>query len=73
MDIAACLSAEQLARTCCVTLSMDHLLFDNTSLVEIGSTILIEAQVVHRLCITAGRPVTVSRRWFEPLHHLLKS
>ena len=48
MDIAACLSAEKLALTCCVTLSMDHLLFDNTLLVEQGATILIEAQVSTR-------------------------
>jgi acyl-CoA hydrolase len=45
MDIAACLSAEKLALTCCVTLSMDHLLFDSSLLVEQGCTILIEAQV----------------------------
>ncbi len=48
MDIAACLSAEKLALTCCVTLSMDHLLFDNSLLVEQGTTILIEAQVSAR-------------------------
>jgi acyl-CoA hydrolase len=45
MDIAACLSAEKLALTCCVTLSMDHLLFDSSLLVDHGCTILIEAQV----------------------------
>ncbi len=46
MDIAACLSAEKLALTCCVTLSMDHLLFDSSFPVECGATILVEAQVL---------------------------
>jgi acyl-CoA hydrolase len=47
MDIAACLSAEKLSLTCCVTLSMDHLLFDSSFPVECGATILVEAQVSH--------------------------
>ncbi len=57
MDIAACLSAEKLALTCCVTLSMDHLLFDNSLMAEQGSTILIEAQVfLHALTYMAPSP-----------------
>ena len=46
MDIAACLSAEKLSLPCCVTLSMDHLLFDSSFPVECGATILVEAQVL---------------------------
>lgn len=70
MDIAACLSAEKLALTCCVTLSMDHLLFDNSLLVEQGTTILIEAQVRHltgSFCIIAL--IIVAPRLCVPLEH----
>lgn len=46
MDICACLSAERLAKTSCVTLSMDHLVFDDTIQVSDGEAMIIEAKVV---------------------------
>jgi hypothetical protein len=70
MDIAACLSAEKLALTCCVTLSMDHLLFDNSMPVEHGTTILIEAQVSSScICIPFSAPTNITLRWSVLLVH----
>lgn len=46
MDICACLSAERLAKASCVTLSMDHLVFDDTVRVTDGEAMIVEAKVV---------------------------
>jgi acyl-CoA hydrolase len=54
MDICACLSAEKLAKTSCVTLSMDHLILNvpdgfvggSSAPSWLGSAIIVEASVV---------------------------
>lgn len=67
MDIAACLSAEKLALTCCVTLSMDHLLFDSSLPIELGTTILVEAQVqIRRFTVFSPLSTQSACRAFVP-------
>jgi acyl-CoA hydrolase len=54
MDICACLSAEKLSKTSCVTLSMDHLVLNvpdgspgvSSAAVGLGCAIIVEASVV---------------------------
>lgn len=53
MDICACLSAEKLSKTSCVTLSMDHLVLNvpggpgfSPAAVGLGCAIIVEASVV---------------------------
>ena len=46
MDICACLSAERLAKSSCVTLSMDHLVYDDSISCSDGDILVVEAQVI---------------------------
>jgi len=63
MDICACLSAERLAKSSCVTLSMDHLILDEKISCSEGDLMIIESQVVRAFNTSAEVLSVVYKDW----------
>jgi len=57
MDICACLSIEKIAKSSCVTASMDHLVFSSDKSFRDGDVMVVEAQVVR--CFNTSAEVVV--------------
>jgi acyl-CoA hydrolase len=57
MDICACLSIEKIAKSSCVTASMDHLVFSNDKAFSDGDVMVVEAQAVR--CFNTSAEVVV--------------